>query len=150
MSKVDDLIQAETDGSCAYCGIRDQRVLTVHHINQRKPKDESYGNKILLCHNCHQLYHQKKGPSLNDLRAIKRRLIGKTLTKQGVNALKEAYRSGIVSASPYIVNHLVEMQLLKQVRPHFVHEVDEKKTVGTAIYELTPGGKAFTEKWRLK
>jgi len=62
MTDTEEMILSETDGSCAYCGIKDYRVLTIQHIIQRKPKDESYDNKIILCHNCHHLYHQGKGP----------------------------------------------------------------------------------------
>jgi 5-methylcytosine-specific restriction endonuclease McrA len=60
MAEIDEMLFSETDGACAYCGIKDYRVLTTHHINQQEPKDESYDNKIILCHNCHHLYHQEK------------------------------------------------------------------------------------------
>jgi hypothetical protein len=87
MAENEEMLFSETDGSCAYCGIKDYRVLTIHHIIQQEPKDESYDNKIVLCHNCHHLYHQGKGPTKDDLVAIKRRLIYKTLTQQGVNVI---------------------------------------------------------------
>jgi 5-methylcytosine-specific restriction endonuclease McrA len=80
MTDLKEILFSETDGSCAYCGIKDYRVLTVHHLIQQEPKDESYDNKIVLCHNCHHLYNQRKGPSEDDLRSIKKRLIYKTLT----------------------------------------------------------------------
>ena len=48
MANTEDLLFSETDSSCAYCGIKDYRVISTHHIIQQKPKDESYDNKILL------------------------------------------------------------------------------------------------------
>ncbi len=148
MADTEDMIYSETDGSCAYCGIKDYRVLIIHHINQQEPKDESYDNKILLCHNCHHLYHQEKGPSQQDLITIKKRLICKLLTQQGINALKEAYRKGLVVGSPYLVNHLVELNLLKLSDFISTYETDDQ--IILAIYELTEKGKQFTEKWGLK
>lgn len=148
MADTEELLFSETDGACAYCGIKDYRVLTIHHIIQQEPKDESYDNKIVLCHNCHHLYHQGKGPSQNDLFAIKKRLICKTLTQQGVNALKEAYRNGLVVASPYLVNHLVESQFLKFTE--YLSSYENDRQIIDAVYELTDKGKKFTEKWSLK
>jgi len=148
MADTKEMIFSETDGSCAYCGIKDYRVLTTHHIIQQDPKDESYDNKIVLCHNCHHLYHQGKGPSLQELKDIKKRLICKTLTQQGVNALREAYRKGLVVASPYLVNHLVELQLLTS--PDFISSYSDdanNECIIDAEYNLTEKGKIFTEKW---
>ncbi len=148
MADTEELLFSETDGACAYCGIKDYRILTIHHIIQQEPKDESYDNKIVLCHNCHHLYHQGKGPSQNDLFTIKKRLICKTLTQQGVNALKEAYRNGLVVASPYLVNHLVESQFLKFTE--YLSSYENDRQIIDAVYELTDKGKKFTEKWSLK
>ena len=150
MTNVEEILFSETDGSCAYCGIKDYRVLTIHHIIQKEPKDESYDNKIVLCHNCHHMYHQKKGPSQDELCNIKKRLIYKTLTQQGINALKEAYRKGFVVASPYLVNHLIELRFLKYSGT-ISSFGDEKQSVDVdVIYELTNEGKQFTEKWDIK
>ena len=147
MASVDEILFSETDGACAYCGIKDYRVLTVHHIIQQEPKDESYDNEIILCHNCHHLYHQNKGPTEIEIRDIKKRLIYKTLTQQGINALKEAYRKGFVVASPYLVNHLIEMQYLRH-SDTISSFVDENQSVDIdAIYELTDEGKKFIQKW---
>ena len=93
MANTEEMLFSETDSSCAYCGIKDYRVLAIYHIIQLETKDESYDNKIVLCHNCHHLYHEKKGPTIDDLKKIKKRLILKTLTQHGINALKEAYRN---------------------------------------------------------
>ena len=147
MAEIDEMIFSETDGACAYCGIKDYRVLTTHHIIQQEPKDESYDNKILLCHNCHHLYH-KGGASKEDIITIKKRLICKLLTQQGINALKEAYRKGLVVASPYLVNHLIELQLLKFSDVIATYEEDDQ--IMFAVYELTEKGRQFTEKWNLK
>ena len=150
MDSVNELIYSETDGSCAYCGIKDYRVLNIHHIIEKKPKDNSYDNKILLCYNCHELYHnnRKEGPSQKDLFAIKKRLICRVLTQQGVNALKEAYRRQVVIASPYLVNHLVELQLLKYVEEIATYE--QENQIILAEYILTQKGKKLVEKWKLK
>jgi hypothetical protein len=148
MSDVKEILFSETDGSCAYCGIKDFRVLTMHHIIQQEPKDESYDNKIVLCHNCHHLYHQDKGPSMDDLKGIKKRLICKTLTQQGVNAVKEAYRKGLVVAAPYLVNHLVELELLSF--KDYISSYGNDTQIIDAIYELTEKGRLFAEKWELK
>jgi hypothetical protein len=148
MADIEEMLFSETDGSCAYCGIKDYRVLTIHHIIQQDPKDESYDNKIILCHNCHHLYHQGKGPSQQDLNIIKKRLICKTLTQQGVNALKEAYRNGLVVASPYLVNHLVELQFLELA--DLISTYGNDKQIIDAIYQMTDKGKLFIEKWDLK
>ena len=151
MAQTMDLLLAETDGACAYCGNKDNRVLTVHHIHQREPKDESYDNKIIFCHNCHQLYHQAKGPSESDIVAIKKRLIQKTLTQQGVNAVKEGCRKGFVVAAPYLVNHLVELGFMRQtgVLAEMGTADHEQSAVVDAAYELTDAGKALAGKWGL-
>jgi len=148
MADTEEILFSETDSSCAYCGIKDYRVLTIHHIIQQEPKDESYDNKIVLCHNCHHLYHQEKGPTLDDLKIIKKRLILKTLTQQGVNALKDAYREGLVVASPYLINHLIELQFLEFSA--FISTYGPNDQIIDAEYKLTEKGKAFTEKWNLK
>lgn len=152
MADIEEALFSETEGSCAYCGIKDYRVLTIHHIIQNEPKDESYDNKIVLCHNCHHLYHEQKGPSSEDLTTIKKRLIYKTLTQQGINALKEAYRKGLVVASPYLVNHIIEMQLIEysDTISSFSDDQTNKTVDIEVIYELTDKGKKFIEKWNLK
>jgi hypothetical protein len=151
MADIKETLFSETEGACAYCGIKDYRILTIHHIVQSEPKDESYDNKIVLCHNCHHIYHEQKGPSLEDLITIKKRLIYKTLTQQGINTLKEVYRKGLVVASPYLVNHLVEMQLLEYSEP-LSSLGDDETNISVdidAIYKLTDRGKKFVEKWNL-
>jgi hypothetical protein len=148
MANTEETLFSETEGACAYCGIKDYRVLTIHHIIQQEPRDESYDNKIVLCHNCHNLYHQEKGPTLDDLKTIKKRLILKTLTQQGINALKEAYRKDLVVASPYLINHLIELQFLEF--SEVISTYGSEDQIIDAEYKLTEKGKVFTEKWNLK
>jgi len=117
----------------------------VHHLVQTEPKDESYDNKILLCHNCHHAYHQKKGATAEELQEIKCRLIIKTLTRPGLNALKEAYRRGRVVAMPFLVNHLVEFDYLKfrEELSSLVDEPDHRDVVIDAVYTISDDGAGF-------
>lgn len=151
MPTTEELLIAETDGACSYCGIKDYRVLTTHHIIQKEPKDEGYDNKILLCHNCHHLYHNNKGPSLQDLLDIKKRLICKVLTQQGINSMKGSYRQGMVAGTPFLLNHLVELQLLELV--DVISTIDGSSGVDIvmeASYQLTTKGRQLLEKWDIK
>ena len=153
MPKTDDLLFAETEGSCACCGMRDMRTLTIHHIEQSSPKDESYDNKIVLCHNCHQCHHDGKGPTKPEIREVKRRLIVKSLTQVGLNALKEAHRRPFVVAMPFLVAHLVERRLLKfveMISGTRKNSIDEDTwIIYTATYAITPAGRALLTNWKL-
>jgi hypothetical protein len=51
-------------------------------------------------------------------------------------------------ASPYLVNHLIELQLLNYVEE--LATFGDVDRVIFAVYELTVKGKQFTEKWGLK
>ena len=154
MPVVDDLLFAETDGGCANCGLKDNRVLAVHHLEQSKPKNEDYDNKLILCHNCHQCHHQGKEPTAAQLNDIKRRLLIKTLTRPGLNALKQAYRRKNVIAMPFLVNHLVEMTYLEYKDYHSTWSDDGGSPQDvidiTAVYTITPAGQTLLEKWDLK
>jgi hypothetical protein len=146
----DELLFLETDGSCACCGYKDGRALTIHHLQQSTPKNEDYDNKLVLCHNCHQTHHQGKGPTADELVEIKRRLIIKTLTRAGLNAMKYAYRRSAVVAAPFLVNHLVEYGYL--VQGNVISdwgETAEQSVVISAAYSITGEGGALLEKWRL-
>ena len=44
---------------CAHCGIKDKRVLVVHHKDHNR-KNYSVNNLIWLCRNCHYLIHNRK------------------------------------------------------------------------------------------
>ncbi|WP_156404472.1 HNH endonuclease [Curvibacter sp. PAE-UM] len=150
MSRTNDLLYIETEDSCANCGIRDVRALTIHHIEQVKPKNEAYDNKIVLCHNCHQCHHDGTGPSDKQLRDIKRRLIVKTLTRLGLNALKRANRHSMVAASPFTVDHLVEWGYLKHVEDlsSWGDESGEEFPL-ESIYKITDRGRELLQKWKL-
>ena len=153
MPTVEDLLFAETEGGCAWCGHRDARALTIHHLDEAKPKNENYDNKIVLCHNCHHCYHNGKGPTEEEIKTLKRRLIVKTLTRAGVNALKLAYRKGQVIATPFLVNHLVEQQFLvyKEVVTNFAPDDSLIEHIDiAAVFEITPVGKELVEKWGLR
>ena len=153
MAKTDDLLFIETDGACACCGTHDTRALTIHHIDQASPKDESYDNKIVLCHNCHQCHHDGKGPTEEELKEIKRRLIVKSLTQLGLNAMKQAYRKPYVVAMPFLVIHLLERQYLEFKEMLSGMREDESNEdnwlVETAAYTLTSTGRALLKKWNL-
>ena len=152
MPRNDELLFLETDGACAYCGHKDTRALTIHHMIQAVPKIEDYDNKIVLCHNCHQCHHQGKGPTAGELEDIKRRLIIKTLTPLGVNALKYAYRRTRVSAAPFLVNHLIEYGYLieKEMMSDWSEDTSAPSVVITALYAITSEGRALLDKWGLK
>ncbi len=151
MSSIEERLYLETDGSCAHCGFRDQRVLTIHHIRRGSPDFEAYDNKILLCYNCHQCHHQEKGPSREELITFKKRLIIKTLTQPGLNAMKEAYRRGKVLAMPFLVNHLREFGYLDFEKQMMTWSDDGgAEQVIHALYLLTSEGRRLLEQWDLK
>jgi hypothetical protein len=153
MPQTAELLFLETDGGCANCGLRDARALTIHHLEQTTPKNENYDNKLVLCHNCHQCHHQGKGPSEDDLQDIKRRLIIKTLTRPGLNALKQARRKGSVVAMPFLVNHLVEFGYLEHkqdVSSWSDDDVGPNDNVVEALYAITSEGQSLLDKWKLK
>ncbi len=143
--KKEERLFAETDGGCAVCGIRDQRVLTVHHINhENNDLDNSYDNLVVICHNCHTSYHQGKGLEKSEIKKIKKRLIQRTLTQFGVNALKEAKRKSSVSGAPYVLSHLVDMGYL---------DFDEllmgdPDRFDICVYKITDNGKELLDKWK--
>lgn len=153
MAKTDELLFIETDGACACCGTRDTRTLTIHHIDQTSPKDEYYDNKIVLCYNCHQCHHDGKGPTKKELKEIKRRLIVKSLTQVGLNAMKHAYRKPYVVAMPFLVVHLLERRFLKFEEMLSGTREDESSNdnshIETASYTLTETGRALLKKWKL-
>ena len=154
MSLADDLVYLETEDACANCGLKDARALTIHHLDSTLPKDESYDNKIVLCHNCHQCHHQHKGPTAEQLIEAKRRLIVKTLTRPGLNALKQAFRKPAVVAMPFLVSHLIEFGYLRHESDLSSCSDDEwgpdRDVVVEAAYVITPNGRRLLEKWNLK
>lgn len=153
MLTADELAYIETEGSCANCGLKNTRALTIHHLDPTPPKDQSYDNKLVLCHNCHQCHHQNKGPIAEHLFEIKKRLIIKTLTRVGVNALKVAARKSGVVANPFLVNHLVEYGYLKHnkdLSSYSDEEIKGSDITIDAVYTLTATGRGLLSKWQLK
>ena len=70
--QVEDRIFQEAENGCAICGLKDSRALTIHHIEHELAEvDNSYDNLILLCHNCHHMYHDGKGLSKADIINLK-------------------------------------------------------------------------------
>ena len=90
--KLDDRLYSETDDSCSLCRLGDVKALTIHHIDD-DPSHNAYENMIVLCHNCHQRFHQSKGITTDDIKRRKRHLIHKTVTTYGVNAMRIASRN---------------------------------------------------------
>ena len=154
MASTEDRLKFESDGGCSHCGLRDARSLTVHHLDQTEPKNEDYDNKLILCRNCHNGHHAGKGPTAAELKDIKRRLMIKALTIPGLNALKLAYRRGLVVAMPFLVNHLVEHQYLeyKETVSNWLRNEQDPETLVdmTVVYTITVRGKQLLEKWALK
>lgn len=50
------MIRSGIPAVCRYCGIKDFRVLLVHHIDENR-KNNRIENLMWLCHNCHFLKH---------------------------------------------------------------------------------------------
>lgn len=141
----EEILFFETDNSCAYCGIRQRENLSKHHIDEDN-KNNVYDNQIVLCHNCHHRITNKKGISPKKIKEIKKVLIHKTLTQYGINALKIAYKKGVIIASPFILYHLVDMGYLKQTDIHaWTDEVDY-----LATFKLTNKGRKLYQDWFLK
>lgn len=53
------LLKSKLDKTCLRCGIRDIRLLVVHHIDKNRGNN-SIENLTWLCHNCHFLIHHDK------------------------------------------------------------------------------------------
>jgi len=149
--QVEDRLYLEAENGCAICGSKDSRSLTIHHIgHDLEEPDDSYDNLIVMCYNCHTPYHEGKGVSKDHILEIKRRLIIKTLTPFGLNALKVAYRHGFVVGTPFTVLHLVELGLLEKVGVITSYSNDDGSEVDIeAEYQITEKGRTLFEKWRL-
>lgn len=53
------LIRAKVPVLCLRCGLDDQRILAVHHIDRNR-KNNALSNLVWLCPNCHFLIHHDK------------------------------------------------------------------------------------------
>lgn len=65
----DVLERKKTDKKCKLCGIEDNRVLAVHHIDYDHSNNK-IDNLAYLCHNCHQLVHLDKKENLKFLSIV--------------------------------------------------------------------------------
>lgn len=52
----DILTRSDQEQECALCGLKDSRVLAVHHLDHNR-KNNVLSNLIWLCFNCHHLIH---------------------------------------------------------------------------------------------
>lgn len=138
----------ETDDSCAICGARGPYLLTVHHIDGDH-SNNTYDNQIVLCHNCHQTHHQTEGLPKAKIMERKKRLIEKTLTRYGINAMRIASRSdaGIVAA-PFLLYHLVEFGYMSQTDVLSTWSTEHSNDVPVdAVFDITLQGKDLLARW---
>lgn len=141
---IDDYLHIETDDSCATCGIKGRDILTTHHIDGIRSND-TYDNKIVLCHNCHQSHHEGKGLTIEQIIDRKRHLIQKTLTQYGLNALKIADRNDFgVIAMPFLLYHLVDLGFMtkEESQMGYGDQLD-----ATARFSITDKGVALLRKY---
>jgi len=142
--KLEDFLYTETDDSCAICGIKGIQILTIHHIDE-DPSNNVYDNTIILCHNCHNQYHQNKGLSREDIKNRKRHLIQKTLTQYGLNAMKIASRNNYgVLSWPFLLYHIVQLGYMTQEESQMGYGDQED---ATARFAITENGENLLRKW---
>lgn len=150
---IKDRLFLEAENGCGFCGSRDAKALTIHHIEHGGAINNSYDNLIVLCHNCHTKYHQKKGILKKDIVEVKRRLILKTLTPLGLNALKLCYRKNYIAGNPFTLLHLVELGLIRKRDVNSWTCIDdgdgEVEIEMDVMYQITQKGKDFFKKWKL-
>jgi hypothetical protein len=115
----------------------------VHHIDGNDSRNE-YENMIVLCHNCHQQFHQDKGLTRAEIEDRKRRLMEKTLTQYGLNALKIAARNsdGAVVGLPFLLYHLVELGYMATGETVMDYG-GQKNAIGT--FTITRAGRKLLE-----
>lgn len=142
--KQNDLLNLETDDSCAICGNRGMQILTKHHIDGNW-SNNTYENLIVLCHNCHHKIINKKGLRKSQIIDRKRNLIHRIITTYGLNALKIAKRnkSGVI-AMPFLLYHLVDLVYMTQQEAQMGYG---KQADATALFAITKKGKNLVGKW---
>ena len=147
MDKIKQYIFNEANNACVLCGQKGVGNLTEHHINENK-KDNRYDNRIILCHNCHCRFHEKKGISKTEIINEKRRLIEKTLTVFGVNALKIAERNNFgVVATPFLLSHLVDLSFLKKKETISSLAENGIEVDSEVLFEITTDGRRLIKQW---
>jgi len=133
--KTKDLLFIETDDTCALCGEKERRALTIHHIDGNSTNNV-YDNQIVLCQNCHTRHHSNKGVSKATIVERKRHLIAKTVTQYGVNAMKIAARNNFgVIAMPFLLYHLVDVGYMDKLEDQMGYGEQEDATARFAINE---------------
>ena len=141
---LDDWLYVETDDSCAICGIKGTNLLTIHHIDGSH-SNNVYDNTIILCHNCHNQFHQKKGLTQKQIENRKRHLIQKTITQYGLNAMKIAKRNDFgVVAMPFLLYHLVQLGYMEKQEQQMGYGNQED---ATARFTITEDGLNLLKKW---
>jgi hypothetical protein len=146
---IQDLLFVETDDSCALCGFRGSYALTVHHIDGDHDNN-AYDNRIVLCRNCHNAYHEGKQITKNQIETRKRHLIRKTLTQYGLNAMKIALRNNFgVVALPFLIYHVVDLGYMRPAEDTPIEEYKDQgsRVAVTALYAITETGRALLYKW---
>jgi hypothetical protein len=146
--KIEDYIFVETNDSCALCGQKGLSNLTKHHIDDDRNNGE-YDNLLVLCRNCHCRFNEKKGITKKQIKETKRKLIIKTCTCFGVNALKftERNKCGVI-AMPFLLYHLVDLGLMKKKENQMGFESqDGFQKDAIARFTITPKGRDFYKKW---
>ena len=142
--RIKNYLFLETDDACGLCGERGIENLTIHHIDGNEQNNE-YDNQIILCHNCHHRFHQKKGVTKIQIENRKRNLIQKTLTQYGVNALKIADRNNFgVIAMPFLLYHLVDMGFMSKEEDQMGYGAQKD---ATSRFAITDKGKSLYRKW---
>ncbi len=142
--KVTDYVFIETSESCALCGQKGIENLTEHHIDGND-KNNEYDNRIVLCQNCHCRFHSKKEINKERIHTAKKRLIAKTMSHFGLNALKIAKRNKFgVIAMPFLLYHLVDLGLMEKKESQMGYGEQED---ATALFSITEKGKIFYDKW---
>ena len=142
--KIEDRLYLETDDACAICGARGIQILTIHYIDD-DPTNNTYDNQIVLCHNCHNRYHQNKGLSVAQIEDRKRHLIEKTLTTYGLNALKIARQNNFgVVAMPFLLDHVVDLGYMSKEEEQMGYGEQDN---AAARFAITRRGQALLQKW---
>jgi hypothetical protein len=141
---IHDRLFLETDDSCAICGARGIKILTVHHIDNDHSHN-TYDNQIILCHNCHIRYHQNKGLPEVEIKNRKGYLIEKTLTTYGLNALKIANRNDFgVIAMPFLLYHIVDLGYMTKEEDQMGYG---KQNDAAARFAITESGRSLLQMW---
>ena len=142
--RLDDRLYAETDDTCATCGLRGLSVLTIHHIDGNR-ENNVYDNMIVLCHNCHHRHHQGKGLTKTQIIDRKRHLMLKTITQYGLNAMKIAERNGFgIVAMPFLLYHVVDLGYLSKEESQMGYGDQED---ATARFAITTKGREILSKF---